>query len=259
MTDTNLTDEWNPLGAIVILVTSEHEDGSEYRGHMPLHIEAKAEARRVVMNVDADKAPVVIARWRDGIAESVNVFGGEYLPGKLCEAIREQLVGFVANGNEFDVKAATVTVHDGCKCHTREGRLDVLRTLRRLYYATELAQRGGAAELGSLASDIANEASDLYDTITHELFDIGEGAKDAVAALPRLRRGAIARARLDMALNALAAVPNDPDLTPAILERRHELMRDLAEAEAEEHDAMSVIAAALTDAREGTDHARNQP
>jgi hypothetical protein len=242
-TDPELTDEWHRIGTILVMVTAERPGGGTYDGGVPLTVEAKEEARRVSMDVDPDKAPVVIARWRDGIAESVNVFAGDYFPEEVCEALREQLTDFVKGG--ANVAVSTVTVHEDCRCHTAAGRIDMLRILRRLYYSGELAQRGGAIELGTLANDINREAGDLYDMIVGELFEAGPDAKDAVGALPKLRTAAIARARLDMALNALAAVPRDPDLTPAVITRREELMRHLADAEADEHEAIRILAAAL--------------
>lgn len=242
-TGNDIGDEWHRLGTILVVAAMENRKGKTVEAQTPLTVEANGPARRLTMDVDPDQAPVLVARWRDPVPESLNVFPIDELPATVLDALRDQLKAFIAG----DMTALTteLTLGEDCTCHTPAGRLDMLHHLRRLYYAAELATRSGGELLGKLNSDINREAHDLYDQVTTDLIKLGPIAQPAGAALATLRRAAINRARIDGALAALAAVPPDPDLAGPILKQTQELMRAHDAAQTEEHDAITTLAIAL--------------
>lgn len=240
MTDPNATndepvneDDWVSIGALFIGVYEESDDGEQVaRGAIPYAIEANG-ARRRALFPSHEEELVPVAEWNDGDPESLKVHDVEGLPPEMRTAIESQLADVIRGETP---KAVNVINWDHPVEH--------LRRLRRLFYAAELMHRAGAP-VGDLASLVPEAAHELYDRFTMRMVDLGPFGAPGAKALSQLRKGAIERARIDTALAALVAVPADADLIRGVVSRREQLMREHAQAEEAEHDAMNTLIIAL--------------
>jgi hypothetical protein len=260
-TDSGITDKWTRAGSVRLDAQLQGSDGEEYTGTVTLPIEANGPARRLTIEDDPDGPATVIARWRDGVPASVTVFPTEYLPEPMAEVLAANLRQ-VAAGSTLEMQsnitaqgasAEALRVlnlrraaddHEDCPCMSPDRTRDIMRTLRRLSYASEAAAIQGG-ELGDLWSRITRAANDLYDSVNNELLGLGDVGRDAVLALARLHRGARARARIEGSIAVLDATPAVPEFAEVMQAHREQLVSDRADVEVAEHEAMAAVLAAL--------------
>lgn len=226
-------DDWEPIGAMFILVTEDAPDGGKIpRGAIPYTIEANGDHRRALFqSAGGDEA--VIAEWRDEDPVSLTVHDVEGLSDDIRDAIASQLTSVIRGETPEPVDV-----------YNWSEPLEHIRRLRRLFYAAELMHRAGAT-VGDLGTLVPEAAHELYDRFTTRLVDLGPFGAPAGKALAQLRKGAIERARIDAALAALVAVPADADLIRGVVAQRDRLARAHADAEDAEHDAMNTLIIAL--------------